>query len=52
MVVGTLAYRALVTMIQTLIILAIAFASGARFDGGVVTLCRCRFSRRESWTPA
>ena len=32
--VGTLAYQSLTTIVQTLIVLGIAFASGARFSGG------------------
>ena len=35
MIVGTLAYQALTTIVQTLIVFGIALASGARFDGGV-----------------
>jgi ABC-2 type transport system permease protein len=33
MVVGTLAYQAITTVIQTLIVFAVAYASGARFPG-------------------
>ncbi len=33
MMVGTLAYQAITTVIQTLIVFAIAYACGARFDG-------------------
>jgi ABC-2 type transport system permease protein len=35
MMIGTLAYQAITTVIQTLIIVAIAVATGARFPGGV-----------------
>jgi ABC-2 type transport system permease protein len=35
MVIGTLAYQALTTVLQTLVILGIALLAGARFDGGV-----------------
>ena len=34
MMIGTLAYQALTTMVQTLIVFGIAYAAGARFDGG------------------
>jgi len=34
MMIGTLAYQALTTVIQTLIVFVIAFAAGARFPGG------------------
>jgi ABC-2 type transport system permease protein len=36
MIVGTLAYQSLTTVVQTLIVFAIAAASGARFDGGAI----------------
>ncbi len=36
MIVGTLAYQSLTTTVQTLIVFGIAYASGARFDGGAV----------------
>jgi len=36
MIVGTLAYQSLTTIVQTLVVFAIAFASGARFAGGVL----------------
>ena len=36
MILGTLAYQAISTVIQTLIVFAIAFAAGARFPGGVL----------------
>jgi ABC-2 type transport system permease protein len=36
MVVGTLAYQALTTVLQTLIVFLIAFVAGARFPGGLV----------------
>jgi ABC-2 type transport system permease protein len=35
MIVGTLAYQGLTTVIQTLVVLVIAFAAGARFPGGL-----------------
>jgi ABC-2 type transport system permease protein len=35
MIVGTVAYQSLTTIVQTLIVFGIAYASGARFDGGV-----------------
>ena len=35
MMVGTLAYQSIVTIIQSLAVFAIAYACGARFDGGV-----------------
>ena len=35
MMIGTLAYQALTTVIQTLIVFGIAFVAGARFPGGV-----------------
>ncbi|HEU5266783.1 MAG TPA: ABC transporter permease [Jatrophihabitans sp.] len=35
MIVGTLAYQSITTVIQTLIIFGVAFCSGARFSGGV-----------------
>ena len=34
MIVGTVAYQSLTTIVQTLVIFGIAFASGARFPGG------------------
>src|SRR3954469_18367564 len=34
LIVGTLAYQALTTVVQTLIVFGIAFVSGARFAGG------------------
>ena len=34
MVIGTLAYQGLTTVIQTLVVLAVALIAGARFDGG------------------
>ena len=34
MIVGTLAYQSLTTIVQTLVVFAIAFAGGARFAGG------------------
>ena len=34
MIIGTLAYQSLTTTVQTLIVFGIAFAAGARFDGG------------------
>ena len=36
MVVGTLAYQALTTLLQTLVVFGIAYAAGARFPGGAV----------------
>jgi ABC-2 type transport system permease protein len=36
MIVGTVAYQALTTVVQTLVVFGIAFAAGARFDGGAV----------------
>jgi ABC-2 type transport system permease protein len=36
MIVGTLAYQALTTIVQTLIVFAIAYLSGARFAGGAL----------------
>jgi ABC-2 type transport system permease protein len=36
MMIGTLAYQALTTMLQTLVILGIALLAGARFPGGTV----------------
>ncbi|MFN2560453.1 MAG: ABC transporter permease [Jatrophihabitans sp.] len=36
MIVGTLAYQSLTTVVQTLIVFGIAYLSGARFDGGAV----------------
>jgi ABC-2 type transport system permease protein len=36
MIIGTLAYQALTTVIQTLIVFGIAYAAGARFPGGVL----------------
>ena len=36
MVIGTLAYQGLTTVIQTLVVLAVALIAGARFDGGAV----------------
>lgn len=36
MMIGTLAYQALTTVIQTLVVFGIAYATGARFPGGVV----------------
>jgi ABC-2 type transport system permease protein len=36
MMIGSLAYQALTTALQTLIVFAIAYAAGARFAGGVV----------------
>lgn len=36
MIVGTLAYQALTTVIQSLIVFGIAYAAGARFDGAAV----------------
>jgi ABC-2 type transport system permease protein len=36
MIVGTLAYQSLTTIVQTLIVFGIAVASGARFDGGAL----------------
>ena len=38
MMIGTLSYQALTTVIQTLIIFAIAFGAGARFAGGAAGL--------------
>jgi ABC-2 type transport system permease protein len=38
MMIGTLSYQALTTLLQTLIIFVIAFLLGARFDGGAVGL--------------
>ena len=35
MIVGTVAYQSLTTIVQTLVVFGIAYASGARFDGGV-----------------
>jgi ABC-2 type transport system permease protein len=35
MIVGTVAYQSLTTIVQTLVVFGIAFASGARFDGGL-----------------
>jgi ABC-2 type transport system permease protein len=35
MIVGTLAYQGLTTVFQTLVVLGIAFAAGARFPGGL-----------------
>src|SRR6185312_15981396 len=35
MIIGTLAYQGLTTVFQTLVILAIAYAAGARFPGGL-----------------
>jgi len=35
MIVGTVAYQSLTTIVQTLVVFGIAIASGARFDGGV-----------------
>lgn len=35
MIVGTVAYQSLTTIVQTLVVFGIALASGARFDGGV-----------------
>jgi ABC-2 type transport system permease protein len=35
MIVGTVAYQSLTTIVQTLVVFGIAFAAGARFDGGV-----------------
>ncbi len=34
MIAGTLTYQAITTLLQTLVILGIAYAAGARFDGG------------------
>lgn len=36
MMIGTLAYQAVTTVVQTLVVIAIALAAGARFAGGVV----------------
>jgi ABC-2 type transport system permease protein len=36
MMIGTLAYQAVTTVVQTLIVFGVAFISGARFRGGVV----------------
>jgi ABC-2 type transport system permease protein len=36
MMIGTLAYQAVTTVVQTLVVVAIALAAGARFTGGVV----------------
>lgn len=36
MMIGTLAYQAVTTIVQTLIVFAVAYISGARFRGGVV----------------
>jgi ABC-2 type transport system permease protein len=49
MMVGTLAYQSLTTTVQTLIVLGIAYASGARFDGAaagipVTVLAACLIS--------
>jgi ABC-2 type transport system permease protein len=35
MIVGTIAYQALTTVVQTLVVFGIAYVSGARFPGGV-----------------
>ncbi|MCW2657206.1 MAG: Transport permease protein [Jatrophihabitans sp.] len=35
MIVGTIAYQALTTVVQTLVVFGIAYASGARFPGGL-----------------
>ncbi len=35
MMIGTLAYQALTTVVQTVVVIGIAFLAGARFDGGV-----------------
>jgi ABC-2 type transport system permease protein len=49
MIVGTMAYQSLTTIVQTLVIFGIAFVSGARFDGGaagvaVTLLAACLIS--------
>src|SRR3954462_8540412 len=36
MMIGTLAYQALTTVFQTMVIFAVAFMAGARFPGGLV----------------
>lgn len=36
MIVGTVAYQSLTTVVQTLVVFGIAFAAGARFPGGAV----------------
>jgi ABC-2 type transport system permease protein len=36
MIVGTVAYQSLTTIVQTLVVFGIAYAAGARFDGGAV----------------
>lgn len=36
MMIGTVAYQSLTTIVQTLVVFGIAYASGARFPGGVV----------------
>jgi ABC-2 type transport system permease protein len=38
MMVGTLAYQAITTLIQTMVVLAIAWACGARFEGAALGL--------------
>ncbi|HET8616217.1 MAG TPA: ABC transporter permease [Actinomycetales bacterium] len=38
MMIGTLAYQGVTTVVQTLVVVAIALAAGARFAGGVVGL--------------
>jgi ABC-2 type transport system permease protein len=35
MIVGTIAYQALTTVVQTLVVFGIAYATGARFPGGI-----------------
>jgi ABC-2 type transport system permease protein len=49
MIVGTVAYQSLTTIVQTLVVFGIAFASGARFGGGapgvlVTLLAACLIS--------
>jgi len=49
MIVGTVAYQSLTTIVQTLAVFGIAFAAGARFDGGatgvlVTLLAACLIS--------
>jgi len=39
MMIGTLAYQGLTTVLQTLVVFVIAFSCGARFSGGTVGVC-------------
>lgn len=55
MMIGTLAYQGLTTVLQTLIVFGIAYAAGARFPGagaGSSSCYRCSSCPPRSWTPA